>query len=292
MTTSARVPLIDAHHHLWDTSAFAYPWLNAAPAGIPRRYLLDDFLADAAGWSIVKSVHVQGEIDRTHSVAETAWLQGIADVHGFPHGIVAYAALQAPGLEALLQAHAQHANLRGVRQILNPDQCDRPDYLRDGGWRAGYARLAQYRLSFDLQALPEQFDDAASVALAYPDVPMVINHAGMPRDQSPSGRTRWRMAMRTLAAVPHVSVKLSGFAMFDPALSAERIRPLVLEALDVFGVDRCMFASNFPVDRARTTYDQLLTAWYAITAELSADERRKLFHDNAERIYRLSTHRV
>src|SRR5215813_2989748 len=108
MTTPARVPLIDAHHHLWDTAVFPYPWLNAAAAGIPRRYLLDDFLGDAADWSIVKSVHVQGEIDRTHSIAETVWLQGIADAHGFPHGIVASAALQARELDEVLQAQAQH----------------------------------------------------------------------------------------------------------------------------------------------------------------------------------------
>ena len=287
MTTSGQVPLVDAHHHLWDTATAPYPWLTAAPAGIPRRYVLDDFLADAADWSLVKSVHVQGEIDRTHSVAETAWLQGIADAHGFPHGIVAYAALQDAGLDELLQAHARHANLRGIRQILNPDQCERPDYLVDPAWRAGYARLAHYGLSFDLQALPEQFEDATAVALAYPEVPLIVNHTGMPRDQTPSGITRWRSALRTLAAGPHVSIKLSGFAMFDPSWSTESIRPLVLDAIDVFGVDRCMFASNFPVDRARTTYDQLMTTFYASTAGLSFEDRRKLFHDNAERIYRL-----
>src|SRR5206468_2658705 len=139
--------------------------------------------------------------DRAHSVAETAWLQGIADEHGFPHGIVAYAALQVPDLDEVLRAHALHANLRGIRQILNPDQCERADYLSDPTWRRGYARLADYHLSFDLQALPEQFDAAADAALAYPEVPVIINHAGMPRDQSRSGLDRWRIALRALAAV-------------------------------------------------------------------------------------------
>jgi predicted TIM-barrel fold metal-dependent hydrolase len=287
MTTSLRVPLIDAHHHLWDAAVYPYPWLNETTVAITRRYLLDDFLADAADWSIVKSVHVQGEIDRAHSVAETGWLQGIADERGFPHGIVAYAALQDPRLDELVRAHARHANLRGIRQILNPDQCERSDYLTDPAWRAGYARLADYGLSFDLQALPEQFDDAAAVALAHPDVPVVINHAGMPRDQTPSGVLRWRSAMRTMAAVPHVSVKISGFAMFDASWSTESIRPLVLDIIEVFGVERCMFASNFPVDKVRTSYDRLMAAFQSITADFSVEDRHKLFHDNAERIYRL-----
>src|SRR5712691_12701498 len=99
MTTSLRVPLIDAHHHLWDAVAYPYPWLNEISVAITRRYLLDDFLADAADWLIIKSVHVQGEIDRAHSTAETGWLPGIADERGFPHGIVAYAALQDPRLD-------------------------------------------------------------------------------------------------------------------------------------------------------------------------------------------------
>jgi predicted TIM-barrel fold metal-dependent hydrolase len=287
MSTTARVPFIDAHHHLWDIDLHCYPGLADPRSPIARHYRLDDFLADAAEWPLVKSVHVQGEIDRAQSLAETAWLQSIADERGFPHGIVAYAALQDPRLDQVLQAHAQHANVRGIRQILNPDQCERPDYLTDPAWRAGYARLADYGLSFDLQALPEQFADASAVAAAHPNVPVVVNHTGLPRDQTPAGLIRWRRAMRLLADLPHVSVKISGFGMFDPVWTTASIRPLILETIEIFGVDRCMLASNFPVDKVWASLDRLMEAFEASTADLSTAKQRKLFHDNAERTYRL-----
>ena len=287
MPADVRTPVIDAHHHLWDVDLHRYPGLASPRNRIARQYLVDDFLCDAANCSLIKSVHVQGEIDRSQSVTETAWLQAIADQHGFPHGIVAYAPLQDPQLDEILAKHAQHANLRGIRQILNPDQCEQPDYLTDPAWQAGYARLAEYGLSFDLQALPEQMLAAAEVAAAHPRIPMVVNHSGMPRDQSPAGQDRWRRGMRALAGHPHVSVKISGFGMFDPAWTVDSIRPFVRTTIDLFGGDRCMFASNFPVDKLFRSYDAVYEAFDTLTADLPYADRVKLFGANAERIYRL-----
>jgi predicted TIM-barrel fold metal-dependent hydrolase len=291
--------VIDPHHHLWDLSLYRYPWLEAHPqpdplASVRRNYLVDDFLADTRNQDLVKSVHVQAEIDPSQSLAETEWLQGIADARGFPHGIVAWAPLQeGAAAEQALAAHARYPNVRGIRQLLNWDadparsQCDRPDYMTDGQWRAGYALLGKYGLSYDLQAFPFQLEDAAKLAGDFPDTPMIVNHTGMPRDRDPASLEVWRRGMRSLAERPNVSVKISGLGMSEPTWSAESIRPLVLETIDIFGADRSMFASNFPVDKAFSSYDVLYDAFKTITAGFSADERRALFHDNAERIYRL-----
>ena len=154
--------IIDPHHHLWDLERHDYPWLRPEtphPAGdltpICRSYRLDDFLADAAGLELVKSVHLQAEIDRRDPVAETAWLQAIADApgsRGFPHGIVAFADLADPRVEATLERHCGHANVRGIRYLLNyeagePLYCatERDDWLRDPQWRKGYAPAGQVR---------------------------------------------------------------------------------------------------------------------------------------------------
>jgi predicted TIM-barrel fold metal-dependent hydrolase len=282
------LPLVDAHHHLWDLGVYHYPWLANPNTPITKRYLVDDLLADGRDRNLVKSVHVQAEIDRNLSVAETAWLQALADEHGFPHAVVAYAPLQDPGAGALLEAHAQHRNMRGIRQILNPDQCERSDFLTDAAWQAGYARLARYGLSFDLQAMPSQMADAASVARAYPDVPMIVNHTGMPRDRSAEGMAAWRAGLKLLAEHPHVSLKISGFAMFDPDWTVESIRPYVLESLELFGAQRCMLGSNFPVDKLHRSFDTIFEAFRTLTAGLSDAEQRAIFHDNAQRIYRLS----
>jgi predicted TIM-barrel fold metal-dependent hydrolase len=187
----------------------------------------------------------------------------------------------------MLEGHKRNANVRGIRQILNPDQCERPDYLTDPAWRPGYARLTDYGLSFDLQALPQQFDDAAALAGEHPEIPMIVNHTGMPRDQTTVGLERWRSGMRLLASQPQVSVKMSGFGMFDAEWTAESIRPLVLETIELFGVDRCMLGSNLPVDRLWTSYTRLLDAFDDITSGLAESDRHKVFHANAERVYRI-----
>jgi predicted TIM-barrel fold metal-dependent hydrolase len=129
--------------------------------------------------------------------------------------------------------------------------------------------------------------DAARLAGDYPDIPLIVNHTGMPRDRDPAGLEVWRQGMRQLAERPNVSVKVSGLGMSEPNWTADSIRPLVLETIDIFGTDRSMFASNFPVDRAFSSFDVLYDAFKSITAGFSDSERRALFHDNAERIYRI-----
>src|SRR5262245_49339789 len=199
-------PLVDAHQHFWDADAFHYPLLR--PGGrVAHRYYVADLLADAGSWPLVKSVHLQGEIGREHTLDETEWLQGMADEHGFPHAIVAYAPLQDPSVADVLADHARFANVRGIRQILNPDQCERADYLTDAQWQAGYALLERFGMSFDLQIDPEQMPDAATLAARFPGIAVIVNHTGMPRDQSTEGLERWRYGLRALAAVPHTSVK-------------------------------------------------------------------------------------
>jgi predicted TIM-barrel fold metal-dependent hydrolase len=174
-----------------------------------------------------------------------------------------------------------------VRQILNPDQCERPDYLTDPAWQAGYALLEQLGMSFDLQCDPSQMRDASVLAERYPGIPVVINHTGMPRDQSTSGVAEWRAGLRALARLPHASIKISGFGMFDPEWTTESIKPFVLDVIDAFGVERAMFASNFPVDRVWASWDRVWGAFDALTTDLSEAERLQLFQTNAERVYRI-----
>lgn len=296
--------IVDAHHHLWHLERNSYPWIRPEtphPAGdltpICRNYLLDDFLADARNQQLVKSVHVQAEMERVDPVRETAWLQAIADQPGsggFPHGIVAFADLPDPGVEAVLERHGQYPNVRGIRYILNHEAraplysaTTRGDWLRDDAWRRGYALLRKYGLSFDLQIFWQQMTDAADLAQTFPETQVILDHTGMPRSRDPDDVASWREGMRTLAACPNVACKISGLAMYHHDWTPELIRPLVLDTIAIFGAERCLFASNFPVDRLHSSYDQVWAAFDAITADFSEDERRALFHDNAVRFYRL-----
>jgi predicted TIM-barrel fold metal-dependent hydrolase len=296
--------IIDPHHHLWDLERHDYPWLRPQtphPAGdltpICRSYRLDDFLADAAGIELVKSVHLQAEIDRSDPVAETAWLQAVADApgsRGFPHGIVAFADLADPKVKATLERHCGYANMRGIRYLLNyeagePLYCaaERGDWLHDPQWRKGYALLARYGLSFDLQIFWQQMEDALDLARTFPDTQIILNHTGMPRKSDRAYVEAWRNGMRALAAAPNVAMKISGLGMFHHDWTAELIRPWVLDAIEMFGTDRSMFASNFPVDRLHANYHTVWQAFDRITADFAPAERRKVFYDNAARFYRL-----
>jgi predicted TIM-barrel fold metal-dependent hydrolase len=296
--------IIDPHHHLWDLERHDYPWLRPEtphPAGdltpICQSYRLDDFLFDAVGLELVKSVHLQAEIDRRDTVAETAWLQAIADApgsRGFPHGMVAFADLADPKVEATLERHCSYPNVRGIRYLLNyeagdPLYCatERGDWLRDPQWRQGYALLGKYGLSFDLQIFWQQMADALELARAFPDTQIILNHTGMPRKRDRDYVDAWRGGMRTLAAATNVAAKISGLAIFHHDWTAELIRPFVLDTIEIFGVGRCMFASNFPVDKLHADYHAIWQAFDQNTADFSKPERRALFHDNAARYYRL-----
>jgi predicted TIM-barrel fold metal-dependent hydrolase len=296
--------IIDAHHHLWDLERHDYPWLRPEtphPAGdltpICQSYRLADFLFDAAGLGLVKSVHLQAEVDRRDTVAETAWLQAIADAPdagGFPHGIVAFADLADPKVEATLERHCRYGNMRGIRYILNyeeglPLYCatERGDWLRDPQWRQGYGLLGKYGLSFDLQIFWQQMPDALDLARAFPATQIILNHTGMPRKRDPAYVDAWRNGMQTLAAAPNVAAKISGLTMFHHDWTIELIRPFVLDTIEIFGVERCMFASNFPVDKLHADYRAIWRSFDQITADFAPGERRQLFHDNAERFYRL-----
>ena len=294
--------IVDSHVHLWDLSRARCGWLQDDPlpnnpAGdmspiAHRNYLLDDYLADTAGWRVDKIVHVEAGQPVGHQLAETDWLQSIADQRGYPHGIVAGADLLDPDLDALLEAHAARPNVRGVRQIVcwheDPlkTYTDR-DLLRDPQWVEGFGKLAKHGLSFDLQLYPSQMATAAIIAARHPDIPMIVNHAGLPTDRNDIGMERWRIVLRLLAAQPHVSIKISGLGITDRNWTQESLRSVVLECIDAFGTERAMFASDFPVERVHGSFDAFYSAFDAITAGFSADERDRLFAGNAETIYRI-----
>lgn len=295
--------IVDAHHHLWDRDLHPYPWL-AKPVQSPaigdttplcRNYLLADFLADARGLDLAKSVHLQAEIAPELAVEETRWLQSIADTpgsRGFPHAIVAFADLAAPDVDRVLEAHGEFANMRGIRQILNRHSdpalnAASADYLNDPAWQQGYARLAKHGYSFDLQLYWPQMADAAALAKRHPDIPVILNHTGMPRERDPKGIEGWRQGLRQLAQCPNVTAKISGLGMVDHHWTEATIRPFVLDTIDIFDPTRCLFASNFPVDRLYSDYATIWQAFDNITKDFSANERAALFHDNAVRVYRL-----
>ncbi|MGQ3047780.1 MAG: amidohydrolase family protein [Niveispirillum sp.] len=296
------LPIVDPHMHLWDFTRQHYSWLMDRPlpsnaAGnvepIAKPYGLSEYLADTAGFDVRGLVHVEAGASTAHSLAETQWLQGVADEGRLPMALVAFAALNDPDVEKLLAAHAEHGAVRGIRHIINwhsdPARTySTRDVIGDADWQRGYALLAKYVLSFDLQIYPSQMAVAAELAARHPDIPVILNHAGMPTDQDADGLALWRKGLALLAAQPNVAIKISGLAMIDRQWTVDSLRPFVLHAIDAFGTDRAMFASNFPVDKLYGGFGAHYAAYDAITADFTDAERRAMFAGNAARLYRLA----
>jgi predicted TIM-barrel fold metal-dependent hydrolase len=285
-------PFVDAHHHLWDLERHEYDWLREPGwpeetevlgdyAAIRRTYLATDLLRDAAGSGLVKSVHVQADWSGRDPVDETRWLQGVADATGVPTAIVAHADLASPAIESVLARHLASPNVRGIRSTPSETQPDEPAFRR------GIAALGRARLSYDLRATPMNAVAAARLAASFPDITFIVGHAGEPLGRAPGDHASWRSGMQRLAEPPNVMVKISGLGMRDHSWTVDSIRPWVLGTIEVFGVHRCMFGTNWPVDSLYSSYTDLVSAYRAIVASLSAGEQAALLAGNAERIYRI-----
>ncbi|MBO9712212.1 amidohydrolase family protein [Sphingomonas sp.] len=292
------LPFVDAHVHLWKLDgAIRYAWLtppfaddgpNGSVEPIASSYGIDDYRREAAAWNPVGCVHIDAGAEAADALAETDWLQGIADAEGMPSGIVAFAALDDPNVDTLLHDHARRRNVRGIRHIVNwhadPKRTYTPrDVTLDPEWEAGFALLGKHGLSFDLQAYPGQFAHLAAIIERHPEVQVIVNHGGMGVD----GEDEWRASMKRLAVLPNVAVKLSGMGFVFRPLSTDAVRARTLATIELFGAGRCMIASDFPTDRLFGSFDATLSMLADAVADFTESERRALFGRNANRIYRL-----
>lgn len=294
------LPIIDAHHHLWDLSVCHYPWLMARgekrffgdPTPIQKNYLPQDLRQDARGFNIVNSVHIQVGVAEGDEVAETQWLQSCADRDGMPSAIIAFCDLTQDNRDTILDAHQQNVNLRGIRQIVSRSaeedgKTGTAALLESAAFANGLNRLAERNLSFDLQLTPPVLPQAAAMFCRQSATPLALCHAGSLQDFSPEGVAQWRDGLTALAKHDNVLCKISGFGMFSHDWQVDDIRDYVLQAIDIFGPQRIAFGSNFPVDGLHAVYGKVMGAYLQITDDFSDDERRAMFHDNAARFYRL-----
>lgn len=295
------LPIIDAHHHFWDLSMGKHPWL-CGPERIPFRYgdyssicknfLVEEFKAVSANQNVVKTVHMEAEWDTSDPVGETAWLMNLHEQTGYPHAIIGQAWFGRDDIEEVLKGHAAYSLVRSVRQkpktVATPDQFapGLPGSMADPEFRDGYKHLKTHGLHYDLQTPWWHLSEAAELARDFPDTLIILNHTGLPADRSDDGLTSWREAMELFAAQPNTAVKISGIGVPGEKWTVDLNGPVVLETIRIFGVERCMFASNFPVDGVCATYDEIFDGFKAITKDFSDTDRHALFHDNAERIYR------
>ena len=291
--------IVDAHHHTWRKADL--PWLSGpiqprifGPYEAVRRdYLIDEFLADLAGTGVSKSVYVQTNWPKENFEAEVAWVSQIADQSGWPHGIVGYADVTVDDIRPQLDRLTKYKLMRGVRMQLHWHEnttyrfAARPDLATDPKVQRNIARLADYGWSFDLQMFAPQMAGAAQLAAACPKLTFILQHAGMLEDLSDKGWAEWRAGMKLLAAQPNVMSKTSALGTFIHRNDPAHIAAIVRETVAMFGAQRTLFGSNFPIEKLWTTYPELIAAHRAAAAQLPDADARALMHDTAMRVYRL-----
>lgn len=292
-------PVIDTHHHIWLRKDI--PWLAEPPIprmfgeyfGIRRDYPVEEFMHDVTPEGVVKSVHVTANWGLARALDETRWLQAIADKHGFPHGIVAQVDLTDPDIEEKLKAQTQFPNMRGVRHMLYWDSdpvrqaVSRPDFCNAAEFRRGFALLEKYDLSFELQVYAAQAPYAVELIKAFPNVRMILVHAGMLTERTPAAIEQWRGALTAMAAFPNMHVKLSGLGMYSLGLAVPQGRQVIRDAIQIFGVERTLYGSNFPLEKLHASYADFFAVYRKVLSEYTDAEQRAVLHDSAVKFYRV-----
>lgn len=284
--------IIDAHHHLWDPWTNPHPWLSGEP--IPFRYgdyaplrkpfLWSEYDDVSARWDVLASVTMEGEWEPSDPLGESQWLSGLPRR---PAAHAAQAWLDARNVEDVLAAHGVDPLVRSVRHKprANPAPVGPPGGMTDAAFIEGFRALVSHDLMFELQTPWWHLHEAVRLAEHAPDVLIVLNHTGLPSDRSDDGLAGWRDAIRAFAKVPSAAVKISGLGLPGGHWDATSNRIVICETIEIFGPERCMFASNFPVDSLCASFDTIWQEFDDATQDLGEPARKRLFHGTAAAIY-------
>lgn len=301
-------PIIDPHIHLLTRDFDRYPWLKTENAFAPpdiwsviqADYLLDDYRRAVAGHHVVGSVHMDaGWNEESDPVDETRWLESLEHDSQLIGRYVASAPFGTADSEQIIRGQAAFSRVVGIRRTIqwHPALGDAnprtPEQTREPAWRESVGAVERAGLLLELLLYPWQVDEALELARLYPELPIVVDHALSPVDQSPDGVAAWRLAITRLATARNVRIKLSsiqGYLALAGTLSDRSVAELVDHVLGAFGTDRAMFASDFPVGRMTgLTWAEVFEQYRGAVESLSADEQHDLFYATASRVYRFDS---
>lgn len=287
--------IIDAHIHLWNLQINSYDWISRSlNKNLKKNYLLNDFIKDYNLLNVIKCVHIEGGINAHLSINETKWLQSLADNNslGFPNAIIGFLDLTKLNIQDEIDQHSQYANFRGVRQILKFNsklQLNDENLLSNNKWIENLHFLEKKNLSFDLLINYYQFGECVKIIRKYPNLQFIINHALWPIDITEDSIFLWQKSIKTLSQFENVAIKLSGFGEREVNWKLETIRPFINYSIEKFQIHRCMFGSNFPVDKVASLnkYFDYWNAYFQATLDFSIEEKNSIFYQNAEKFYKI-----
>ncbi|HEY8576062.1 MAG TPA: amidohydrolase [Devosia sp.] len=271
--------ILDTHLHLIYNEKFSYPWLSGAPA-INKRWSIEDYLAEAVPLGIESALHMEVDVAEADMQAETEFVLELPQVVG----AIAACRPEHTTFVDHIERLSDQPQVKGVRRILHeaPDELSQSDLFVEN-----IRHLPDYDLSFDLCVRADQLPIGQMLVERAPDVSFILDHCGVP-DITGTGLDPWRDNIRRISRLPNLNAKISGVVAYaGPGWTVDTIRPYVEHVIDCFGWDRVVWGSDHPV----VTLTGSLTRWVEATHDIikgaSDDEKAKLLHRNAERIYKV-----
>lgn len=297
------IPFIEAHHHIWELARFPYRWIRdeVKPDGsiapvvdatatlgeykiLRQDWTMERLLREFYGANVVGSVHIEADCGADDPVEETVWLEEVAERVGMPDAIVVYADVTRPGVAAQLDRHlAASGRVRGLRPRAHPADWRTPAFTE------AMTGLGARDLSYEITASPGALLGARDAARAFPGTQMILGHTGIPIRRDAEHFAHWRAEMTEIAKEPNVACKVSGLGMYEHGWTVDSITPWVLHAIEAFGTDRIIFATNWPVDLVFSSYIRQVDAWRWVIARagFSRAEQEAMLSGNARRLYRI-----
>jgi L-fuconolactonase len=280
-------PIIDTHQHLWDLNKFRLPWITA-DSPLNRSFTLDDYKTATAGLNIVKAVYMEVDVAENQQQAEADEVLEIcrrgdtvtraAVVSGRPDH---------PNFSQYIRQFRGSPHIKGIRRVLHVPGTPRGHCLSKE-FIAGVRALGECGLSFDLCMRSEELPDATKLVDACPDTRFILDHCGN-EDVKKTDHDTWRRDIADLARRQNVVAKISGIiASATPkSWKPEQLAPVINHTLDVFGPERVMFGSDWPVCTLTATLREWVSTLRSIVRDRPESDQRRLFHDNAQTFYGL-----
>jgi predicted TIM-barrel fold metal-dependent hydrolase len=299
------ITIVDCHAHILDAQLHTYPIFRQRSPGfealvgdyspLPRRYLPEDYLKDANGLHVIKTVWA--EFMSTDPISEVQWVENLLVEESYPHGIIALVDFLSPDVERVLASYCSLRGVRAVREHLawhptNPllRFASRPNVLADKAWQEHLALLRKYELRGEIEIFAPQLPQFKALASSYPDIQFILPVMGWPIDLTEAGHRDWKRGMEALSNCENIAVKIFGMeCIFGLHWTIDQIRPWVLDIIDLFGPERCMFASHMPIAKLACSFQELYSTYFDIVSEFSDSEKRKLFRDTATMVYGLAS---
>ena len=286
-----QIPIIDTHQHLWDLTKFKLSWQkDESTKALQRSFVMSDYLEATKGLNVVKTVYMEVDVIPEQQVAEAAYVTDLCERKDNPmRAAVISGRPGTAGFEPYIRKLAENKYIRGVRQVLHEDSTP-PGHCLQPAFVKSIQLLGDLGLSFDLCVRSGEVVDAVKLVDQCPKTRFILDHCGNMSVTSTdeAARTKWKQGMKELAARPNVMCKVSGIVVTaNQDWKPEDLAPNVNDTLNTFGEDRVMFAGDWPVCTLRASFAQWVNALKTIVKDRPIAFQKKLFHDNAEKFYRI-----